>query len=376
MAVRRRGAIAPKPGHANASIANGRTLGLPADPGLPTNGAAEPGRQRRAAAGDADAVQRAQQIAGIQRARLLSAATRAVDELGYANATVAHVTSRARVSRRTFYELFGDREECLVAVLDDAVARVLAELAAADLGELGWLQRMRGGLWTILCFLDREPALARLCVVQSLRGGPAMLARRTQLLAELAAAIDAGRDGRAQASKPPALTAEGLVGAALGILYNRLLGNNQQASLRDLQGELMALLVLPYLGAAAASREQRRPSPRSGSSRSARSDLDPLEGVPMRITYRTARVLEGVAELPGASNRAVAERAGIQDQGQVSKLLGRLERLGLLVNDGEGHHLKGEPNAWQLTPRGDQVAQSIRAHRAASARRKTAGRRR
>jgi DNA-binding MarR family transcriptional regulator len=78
----------------------------------------------------------------------------------------------------------------------------------------------------------------------------------------------------------------------------------------------------------------------------------------MRLTYRTARVLEGVGECPGASNREVAERGGIHDPGQVSKLLARLERLGLLTNTGEGH-AKGEPNAWTLTPKGSRVAQRL-----------------
>jgi DNA-binding MarR family transcriptional regulator len=81
----------------------------------------------------------------------------------------------------------------------------------------------------------------------------------------------------------------------------------------------------------------------------------------MRITYRTARVLGCIAAAPGISNRAVAGQAGISDQGQVSKLLARLERLGLLVNTSDGH-AKGEPNAWGLTPRGKQLARSIRGH--------------
>ena len=85
----------------------------------------------------------------------------------------------------------------------------------------------------------------------------------------------------------------------------------------------------------------------------------------MRLTYRTSRVLEGVAELEGRgsgpSNREVADYAGIDDPGQVSKLLRRLERLGLLANGGPGH-LKGEPNAWQLTGKGELVSKSIRMH--------------
>ena len=74
----------------------------------------------------------------------------------------------------------------------------------------------------------------------------------------------------------------------------------------------------------------------------------------MRLTYRTLKVLEFVARQPGASNREVADGAGIQDQGQMSKLLGRLERLGLIRNTGSGYP-SGAPNAWCLTARGEDV---------------------
>jgi len=318
------------------------------------------GRRRVSSAVSGKEDARQAQIAEMQRARLLAAAARVVDDHGYANATVAHITGRARVSRRTFYELFENCEACLVAVLEDTVACVQGELAGARLERLEWRERMRAGLAAILGFLDSEPALARFCVVQSLRGGPAMLARREQLLATLARAVDEGREAgteRAAAAAPP-LTGEGVIGAAVGILYSRLL-RGEREPLAALQSQLMALIVLPYLGAAAARREQERPAPaaRRLPAQQAAAE-DPLAGVPMRLTYRTARVLECVAEQPGANNRAVAERAGIHDQGQVSKLLGRLQRLGLLVNEGLGH-VRGEPNAWRLTDTGLRVMGSI-----------------
>jgi DNA-binding IclR family transcriptional regulator len=81
----------------------------------------------------------------------------------------------------------------------------------------------------------------------------------------------------------------------------------------------------------------------------------------MRLTYRTARVLEAIATWPGVSNRGVGEHAGVSDQGQISRLLARLERLGLAENSGEGH-TRGEANEWRLTSRGLQVTQTIRAH--------------
>jgi DNA-binding IclR family transcriptional regulator len=95
------------------------------------------------------------------------------------------------------------------------------------------------------------------------------------------------------------------------------------------------------------------------SNNSRRTLTDPLRALETRLTYRTVRVLMAVAAHPGSSNRAVADGAGIKDQGQISKLLHRLERLGLIGNDGAGR-LPGGPNAWRLTERGAQIERAIR----------------
>jgi AcrR family transcriptional regulator len=301
----------------------------------------------------------------MQRSRLLSAAVVTVEELGWSGVTVAHITSRARVSRRTFYDLFDNREDCLLAILDDVVAEVERELAGAGLGGLSWRERVRGGLWTILCFFDREPALARVCVAQALHGGPPVLARREEILARLAGVLDEGRgEGNARGCPPP-LMAEGLVGATFSIVYARLVRGEREL-LTSLLGELMGMIVLPYQGPAVARREQDRAAPslsvRGRGSGSIGVGMmvapDPLAGVPMRLTYRTARVLETIAERPGVSNRVVAQLSDVSDQGQISKLLARLERLGLAENTGDGH-AKGEPNAWSLTAAGHEVAQRL-----------------
>jgi DNA-binding MarR family transcriptional regulator len=77
----------------------------------------------------------------------------------------------------------------------------------------------------------------------------------------------------------------------------------------------------------------------------------------MRVTYRTLRVLATIAAQPAASNREIADLAGVSDQGQISKLLTRLERLELIYNTGP--HAKGDPNAWQLTPKGQEIQQTL-----------------
>ena len=134
--------------------------------------------------------------------------------------------------------------------------------------------------------------------------------------------------------------------------------------LGDLLGELTSMIVLPYLGSAAARRERERPLPAPlvqarGARRSPkRSDRDPLQEVPMRLTYRTARVLACIAEQPGISNRVVAEQAGVADQGQISKLLARLERLGSDQRTGV-RACQGRAQRLEIDALGQQVAQRL-----------------
>jgi len=312
-------------------------------------------------------------VTEIQRSRLLAAALGAIEDLGYPRVTVAHIASRARVSRRTFYELFDNREDCLLAALESVVEMVRDELARVDLDGLSWRERVRTGLWVILSFFEREPVLARVCVVQALRGGPRVLERRERVLRELVRVVDAGRFASVKSTGCPAVTAEGLVGAGFTVVYGRLLRGDSEP-LTSLLGELMGMIVLPYQGPAVARREQALPAPVAlkSSPRVVSVDArdnngngsgvsDPLAGVPMRLTYRTALVLEAIASQPGVSNRVVAELAEVPDQGQISKLLARLERLGLTENMGAGH-AKGERNAWTLTGTGQRVARGIRTH--------------
>jgi AcrR family transcriptional regulator len=296
------------------------------------------------------------QVSDVQCARMLAAAVEVVGEVGYGGMTVARITARAGVSRRTFYDLFEDREDCFLKVFDDAVARASVAVGQAASGERSWRGRTRAGLAALLMLFDEEPLLGSLVVVDALAAGPAILERRAMLLAHLSKLIAAGSLERGGAHKPPPLTAEGVVGAVLALVHARML-EDRSRPLIELLNPLMGIIALPYLGQRAVERELtgvvpdlRRPAPRVR--------LDPLEGLDMRLTYRTLRALAAIATHPGASNRMVAETAGVQDQGQMSKLLARLETLGLIVNGGLGQ-AKGESNAWSLTPKGEEVERSV-----------------
>lgn len=263
-----------------------------------------------------------QRVAEIQRSRLLVATVGAIERVGYNRATVAQITEQARVSRRTFYELFANREECVAAVLRGAAEQVRSALAAADLAGLSWRERMRRGLWTILRFLDREPALARVMVIDSQRDSGTVLVEREAIVRRLVAAVDAGRREQARTKGCTELTAEGVLGAILAIVQRDLTREDRRREpLQRLFPELLGIILLPYLAPAEVRREQARtaPAPAAGDRSCqppAPAASDPLAGLQMRVTYRTVRVLEGLSLHAGASNRQIADFAGITTRGR------------------------------------------------------------
>ena len=296
----------------------------------------------------------------MQRRRLLLAMSEVLAEQGYEDASIGRVCKRAGVSRRTFYEIFHDRDECLLGAFDAAVERIAAPVLAAWQGSGSWRERIRGALSVLLEQLDGEPAAARVCVVETLKAGPSVMEHRSRIVAVLVDAVEQGRDEAKLGGEPPPLAGQGVVGGALSVLHTRLLeapSSVPQPPLSELTGALMAMIVHPYLGSAAARRELARPTPKIAGTNNG-AVKDPFKDLSIRFTYRTARVLATIAANAGASNRNVADSSGVSDDGQMSRLLTRLERAGLIENGGEGR-VKGEANAWTLTQRGEAVQAAL-----------------
>jgi AcrR family transcriptional regulator/DNA-binding MarR family transcriptional regulator len=297
------------------------------------------------------------QVSDIQRARILVAMIDVASEQGAGNATVARVVARSGVSRRTFYELFVDREDCFIAALEGAVQQIAAVVTPAYEHPGPWRARIRATLMALLEVLDYESGMARLLIVETLGASPKALARRQNVLAQIIAAVDEGREEIGRGDGPPPLTAEGVVGAVLSIVHTRMV-DKDSPPLVELTNALTSMIVLPYLGPAAARKELEHPAPTSAA-KDRRRTGNPLKDLEMRLTYRTVRVLMAIGSHPGVSNKRVADAAGVSDQGQISKLLARLDHLGLIENSGFGQ-AKGESNSWFLTERGREIEGAIR----------------
>lgn len=311
-------------------------------------------RATRASAGDFS------DVWAVQRARILLAAAEAARLRGARQLTVAEIVQRAGVSRRTFYAMYADREDCMLAAVDEAMKRAERRVLPAFLAQDGWRERLSAGLLEILCFLDEEPELGALIVIDSLALSDEGLRQRWQALRCVTDAVRAGQELCTGALAPDELTAEGVVGAVCAVLHRHLLFERRRSSVR-LHARLMGMIVLPYLGRAAAAGELERAAPRRLPRREGAS-ADPLRELPLRLTGRTLAVLAAIAARPGATNREVAAHAGVGDQGQASKLLARLARAGLIVN--ARAQPRSGPNAWSLTEAGDALQQAIRARTA------------
>ncbi len=298
-----------------------------------------------------------------QRTRILEATAEAASARGIAGSSVttAEVIARAGVSSDAFHALFIDRDACLLAACELALTRARKRTALAYDAEPRWLDAVKAGLAELLRFIEDEPAFGRLLIVYSTGGGEQLLRRRAQVLATLAEVVDRGRhEAPADRQQPAAIVGEGVVGAVIAVLQSRLL-RDDAGGVTELFGSLISIIVLPYLGVGVARRELTRPAPPvrvPGVGLALGGAFSAGEGV--RLTYRTARVLSAIADYPGASNREVADRAGIVDQGQISKLLGRLQAAELIFKVGDARTTRGAPNSWRLTDRGASLLARFR----------------
>jgi len=140
---------------------------------------------------------RAGSRAGDHRMRLMEGMAAAVSEKGYAATTIADIVRHSRVSKRTFYEHFADREACLLACYADGSELALRAVAEAARAGDSWPLQVRAATRAYLAALQARPALTRTLLVEVLGAGPralqlrrAVLRRFAKLLCDL---VEAGR---------------------------------------------------------------------------------------------------------------------------------------------------------------------------------------
>lgn len=153
----------------------------------------------------------AEEVEADQRRRMLDAVGGVLAERGYARATVGDILERSGISRRTFYEQFEDKDDCLYTAYEDAERRVWATAAAAVAGTPAgdWPARVHAALAAVLEFVAVEPDTARLFTLEARAAGPEMAARHSDALERVAVVLRAG-NRRAARSEPRAADPDGV----------------------------------------------------------------------------------------------------------------------------------------------------------------------
>ncbi len=282
------------------------------------------------------------------------------------------MTTRALVSENAFYEIFPTVEECYRAAFEHGLGRLSHALAQATAHEQAWLERVRAGLVALLGFFDDEPCWARLLVLETSLSGTVVFDCRRRVHELLAGLLDRGIDagdcgGRSRVGGSPilmaTLTGELVIGGIFSVIRTSMLEEGA-SRLVELAPSLMAFIVAPYLGQAAAQAELEGKVAGAGEASRSEPQLARAQAIsraaelPIRATHRTMLVLRAIARAPYSNNREIAQAAGLADEGQTSKLLARLERKGVIENVGVGA-ARGEPNAWLLTSSGRDAVELI-----------------
>jgi AcrR family transcriptional regulator len=200
-----------------------------------------------------------EEVAHSQRERALKAMVEAVADRGYAETRVVDVIERAGLSRKTFYELFGDKEDCFLAAYDEVSARLysVCEEAFENAAGQPWPKRIRAGVTALVGELAADQAAARFAVIEVLAAGPKALARRDAAIRQFTGFIDAGRSE--SSLELPGLTSTAIVGGIYELLYTEILhGATSQLPARI--PEIVYWITQPFLGPkrAAEERDQAR----------------------------------------------------------------------------------------------------------------------
>jgi AcrR family transcriptional regulator len=197
-------------------------------------------------------------VAHNQRERLIAGLAEAVAEHGYSGTTIAHITSHAAVSRRTFYEHFSSKDECFVAAYDTVMNELRGRVEAGFEGAADWPHAVRSGIAAMLAFLAAEPHLARLCMVEALVAGPVVVERYDAAIQSFVPYFQSGREGRSPEvlARLSPTTEEALVGGMVSLISRRIIAGKAE-QLEKLLPDLVEFTLTPYLGSEEAAKIAR-----------------------------------------------------------------------------------------------------------------------
>ncbi len=156
-----------------------------------------------------------------QLQRLSEAAAAVFARMGYADATAEAIAREAGMSKATFYEHFGNKEDCILALFDRAMTMLIGAMSSVreEQADLEPTERYRRSIRALLGVIAENPDYAQTLLVEIIGAGPRAADRRDNVLAAIATYVDQRNAEDAEAGTAPRLVspddAYAVVGATL-----------------------------------------------------------------------------------------------------------------------------------------------------------------
>ena len=118
---------------------------------------------------------------GAHRRRLFEGMARAVAQQGWVDCTIADIVREAGVSKRTFYEHFQTKNDCLVALYESASRNALRHLDSVLDPNRHWQDQVEAAMTAYLGVLAENPIMLRALFIDILGLGAQGLAARRRV---------------------------------------------------------------------------------------------------------------------------------------------------------------------------------------------------
>jgi AcrR family transcriptional regulator len=259
-----------------------------------------------------------------QRERLFAALVATIARRGYEATTVADLVALSGVSRSTFYELFEDKQGCLLAAIDALTGSALERLAGDPEAVIADPDQARNSFLALIGQIASQPAAARTCLVEAYAAGPEAIAALDRIvdgLALLASAMFERTPGRE--GVPPEIV-RAIVGGVQKAVYRRLL-RGEEEELPGLAPELWEWIVSlppppgPLRAPRARSLRPRRFAERQAASNPADRVLRAMAAVVCERGYQETTVAE-IVERARTSQRTFYESFSDREAAMVAAL--------------------------------------------------------
>jgi AcrR family transcriptional regulator len=187
------------------------------------------------------------------RDRLIQAATRIATERGFEGLDAEQLARATGLTLDDFHRHFDNVDQCILAAFDRFFQRLVEHVSEASEGVPGWPEKVGATIVAGLEFIAELEPVTRLFTVDALCAGPGLIERRISSIERGAVQLKAGRELYPGSAELPDSMERTLVAGVVMLATTYVLGE-EAWRLTEVQSELVAMVLTPYLGIEGARR--------------------------------------------------------------------------------------------------------------------------